>query len=472
MNDFLGVPGTVDVGPYRLGGGGKLFMILGPCVIESESLTLEVAEEVARVSRATGVPAILKASFDKANRTSVDSFRGPGLDAGLAVLSHVREKTGLPIISDIHTPDQAGAAAEVLDMLQIPAFLCRQTDLLLAAGQTGKAVNIKKGQFQSPEEMVYALRKVLSTGNDRILLTERGSSFGYQDVVVDMRSLIRMKSFGFPVIFDATHSAQFPGRGDGRSGGDRSLVPHLARAGVAAGADGVFMEVHPDPDRALCDGPNSLALKDLEPLVANLAQIYDLVPHQGGASQTEPPTQFLEARPERTEFEEKLRKIRLVILDVDGALTDGRITFGTDGLEIKSFDVRDGHGIKIAKRSGLELAVITGRTSEVVARRAEELGISRVYQRAWDKKVVLEELLGELNLEGEQVAALGDDVVDIPLFRRVGIGFAVPEAPIEVRREAGFVTSHRGGWGAAREVIEMILKAQGKWDTALVRYYE
>ena len=186
----------------------------------------------------------------------------------------------------------------------------------------------------------------------------------------------------------------------------------------------------------------------------------------------ESPGLSLEARTDRTELEEKLKKIRLVILDVDGALTDGRITFGSDGLEIKSFDVRDGHGIKIARRSGLDLAVITGRTSEVVARRAEELGISRVYQRVWDKKVVLEELLGELNLVGEQVAALGDDVVDIPLFRRVGIGFAVPEAPIEVRREAGFVTSHRGGWGAAREVIEMILKAQGKWDEALVRYYE
>ncbi|MFC1836322.1 3-deoxy-8-phosphooctulonate synthase, partial [Thermodesulfobacteriota bacterium] len=277
MNETTNGQSLVKAGNCRLGSGQGLFMILGPCVIESEELTLEVAREVARVGQSTGMPVILKASFDKANRTSVDSFRGPGIENGLAILARIKEKVGLPVISDIHGPDQASMAAEVLDVIQIPAFLCRQTDILVAAGNTGKAINLKKGQFLSPEDIRHALNKVAGTGNKNLMITERGSSFGYNDLVADMRSIVRMKRLGFPVVFDATHSAQLPGGGDACSGGDRSLVPHLARAAVAAGADGVFMEVHPDPDNALCDGPNSLALRDLEPLATNLREIHKLV---------------------------------------------------------------------------------------------------------------------------------------------------------------------------------------------------
>jgi 2-dehydro-3-deoxyphosphooctonate aldolase (KDO 8-P synthase) len=471
MNDFPQRARSFEVGRYSLGGAETPFMILGPCVIESEELTLETALELAAFHDATGIPVIFKASFDKANRTSIESFRGPGLDRGLEILARVREKTGLPVISDIHSPDQASTAAEVLDVIQIPAFLCRQTDLLVAAGETGKAVNIKKGQFQSPDDMSNAVNKVLSTGNDRILLTERGSSFGYGDLVVDMRSIVRMKRFGFPVVFDATHSAQFPGRGEGRSGGDRTLVPHLARAGIAAGADGVFMEVHPNPEGALCDGPNSLRLRDLEPLARNLAQIYGLVP-RGESAVAEPLHAAVVRGVESESLEERLKKIRFIILDVDGVLTDGGIMFGSGGLEIKTFDVRDGHGIKIARRFGFDMAVVTGRSSDVVKRRAEELGITKIYQHILDKKVVLEEILEEFDLQPHEVAVIGDDVVDIPLFRRVGAAFAVPEAPREVRRDAHYVTSHAGGHGAAREMLEMILKAQGKWEGALARYYE
>jgi 2-dehydro-3-deoxyphosphooctonate aldolase (KDO 8-P synthase) len=471
MNDFPPRANSLDLGKYSLGRAETPFMILGPCVIESEELTLEVAQELVRIHEVTGIPVIFKASFDKANRTSIESFRGPGLDRGLEILARVREKSGLPIISDIHSPDQASKAAEVLDVIQIPAFLCRQTDLLVAAGETGKAVNIKKGQFQSPDDMLNAAKKVLSTGNDRILLTERGSSFGYGDLVVDMRSIVRMKRFGFPVVFDATHSAQFPGRGEGRSAGDRTLVPHLARAGIAAGADGIFMEVHPNPEGALCDGPNSLYLKDLEPLARNLVEIFRLVPHEESPV-AEAEHAVGDRGPESTSLEDRLKKIRLIVLDVDGALTDGGIVFGSGGLEIKTFNVRDGHGIKIAKRLGLDLAVVTGRTSEVVQRRAEELGITKVYQRIRDKRIVLEELLEEFDLGPHEIAVLGDDVVDIPLFRRVGAAFAVRESPREVCREAHYVTSHAGGHGAAREMIEMILKAQGKWESALARYYE
>lgn len=471
MDDQMPSPGPLEVGNYRLGGDGELFLILGPCVIESEGLTLEIGREVARISETTSIPVLFKASFDKANRTSVDSFRGPGLEKGLEILRALKKETGLPIISDIHTPDQAEPAGRVLDVIQIPAFLSRQTDLLLAAAKTGKAINIKKGQFQSPQDMIHALKKVLSTGNDRIMITERGATFGYHDLVADMRSIVRMKRFGFPVVFDATHSAQFPGRGDGRSGGDRSLVPPLARAGVAAGADGIFMEVHSDPDKALCDGPNCLALEDVEALVLNLKAIHELIPRrefiQENLSSDEQTKKTQE--PAR---EDRLKKIRLIIFDVDGVLTDGRITFGSGDLEIKSFDVRDGHGIKIAKRCGLEVALVTGRVSEIVPRRAQDLGVELVFQHVFDKRPVFAELLERLNLLPEQVAIIGDDVVDIPLLRRAGAGFTVPEAPEEVLREAHYVTLRRGGKGAAREMVEMILKAQGKWDAALARYYE
>lgn len=470
MNDVPFNLPAIDVGGSRLG-GGELFFILGPCVIESRDLVLETASEIARINAALNVPVVFKSSFDKANRTSVESFRGPGMEKGLEVLAEVRETTGLPVISDIHTPTQAIIAAQVLDIIQIPAFLSRQTDILVAAGKTGKPINIKKGQFLSPADMIHAVRKVLSTGNNQIMLTERGSTFGYQDLVVDMRSIVRMKDFGFPVVFDATHSAQLPGRGDASSGGDRSLVPHLARAAVAAGADGVFMEVHPDPARALCDGPNSLSLGDLEDLVKNLCELFRLVPAMEGKALGTPmaPSDRQTSKPS---LQERLKAIRLLILDVDGVLTDGKIVFGSGDLEIKSFHVRDGHGIKIAKRFDLELAVVTGRTSDVVERRARELGIARVYQRVWDKRPVLAELIEELKLKPEEVAVIGDDVVDIPLFRRVGIGFSVPESPQEVRQSAHYVTRHSGGEGAAREVIEMILRAQGKWSNALARYYE
>lgn len=460
---------TLNVGPYQLGQGRPLFLICGPCVIESEQLVLEVATELARISSDTRIPILFKSSFDKANRTSITSFRGPGLDRGLRILADVKAKTGLPVVSDIHTPDQAEPAGKVLDVIQIPAFLCRQTDLLVAASRTGTVINVKKGQFLAPEDMEHAINKIRSTGNQGILLTERGSTFGYHDVVVDMRSMVRMKRFGFPVVFDATHSSQFPGKGDGRSSGDSSFVAPLARAAVAAAADGVFMEVHPEPEKALCDGPNSLRLSELPTLATCLNDLHRLANTPTLSTASSAPVSD-PALPKES-LDEKLKKIRLIIFDVDGILTDGRITFGSPELEIKSFDVRDGHGIKIAKRCGLELAFVTGRKSLVVARRAEELDVTRVYQNIWDKKPVLDELMDQLGLQPEQVAVIGDDVVDIPLLRRVGIGFTVPEAPQEVLREAQVITRHRGGWGAAREIIEMILKAQGKWEGALARYY-
>ncbi len=266
-------PRQVRIGGIPVGGGAPLVLIAGPCVIESEALVMETARGIREVTRRLGVPWVLKSSYDKANRTSMGSFRGPGLREGLRVLARVREELGVPVLSDVHTAEEAERAAEVLDCLQIPAFLCRQTDLLVAAGRTGKPVNIKKGQFLAPEDMGPAAEKVLEAGSPGVLLTERGTTFGYRYLVVDFQGLERMKALGWPVVFDATHSVQRPGAACGASGGDRECVPPLARAAAAVGVDALFLEVHPDPDRALCDGPNSVPLAGLDRLLASVLAV-------------------------------------------------------------------------------------------------------------------------------------------------------------------------------------------------------
>ncbi len=255
-------------------GRDRFFVIGGPCVIESESLVMRVARFLRDTCEALDIPCIFKSSYDKANRTSITSFRGPGMEEGLAVLARVRAETGLPVLTDAHSVAEIEAAARIVDVLQIPAFLARQTDLLVAAGRTGKPVNIKKGQFLAPWDMAHAVEKVRQTGNDRILVTERGTSFGYNNLVVDMRSLPILAETGCPVVFDATHSVQLPGGRGTASGGQRQYVATLACAAVAAGAHGVFLEMHEDPDQALCDGPNSLALRDVPAMLERLKAIY------------------------------------------------------------------------------------------------------------------------------------------------------------------------------------------------------
>ena len=255
-------------------GSGDLVIIAGPCVIESDESCIRHAAKLANVTRKAGFPLVFKSSFDKANRTSYASFRGPGLDKGLEILARVKREAGVPILTDIHEVGQVKAAAEVVDILQIPAFLSRQTDLIHAAAATGRAVNVKKGQFLAPWDMKAVVAKVERAGNRNILLTERGASFGYNNLVTDYRSLVIMRGLGYPVIFDATHSVQLPGAGGERSGGQREFVAPLARAAVAVGVDGVFMEVHEDPDRALSDGPNSYRLDALPALLADLRRIH------------------------------------------------------------------------------------------------------------------------------------------------------------------------------------------------------
>lgn len=255
-----------------IGPGRPLALIAGPCVIESEEHVQFLAREIGRIAG----PYIFKASFDKANRSSIGSYRGPGLKEGLRILAGVK-KAGYPVLTDIHEPAQAAPAAEVVDVLQIPAFLCRQTDLLIEAGRTGKMVNIKKGQFVSPRDIRHAAEKVASTGNNNIVLTERGTTFGYNNLVVDMRGLAIMREFGWPVVFDATHSVQMPGAAGTVSGGQPQFIAPLSRAAVAAGVDGIFVEVHEAPERALSDGPNALRLELLGPLWSTLRKIHDLV---------------------------------------------------------------------------------------------------------------------------------------------------------------------------------------------------
>ncbi len=257
--------------------GEDFFFILGPCVIEGEDVVFKIAEELKSLSDKLKIKIIFKASFDKANRSSISSYRGPGLEKGLEILKKVKENFELPLTTDIHLPEQAQPVSEIVDLLQVPAFLSRQTDLLIAAGKTGKPVNVKKAQFLAPWDVVNIAEKIKSTGNEKIIFTERGSSFGYNNLVVDMTSIPIMKSKGYPVVIDATHSVQKPGGLGNKSGGNRELAPYIAKAGVAVGADAVFMEVHPDPDNALSDGPNSIKLSELEIILKEILKIREAV---------------------------------------------------------------------------------------------------------------------------------------------------------------------------------------------------
>lgn len=261
-------------------GGDKLTIMAGPCAIESQDILNRTAEKLKEITEKLGINYIFKSSFDKANRSSITSFRGPGLEKGLEMLAKVKSEFDLPIVTDIHNPNQAAVVAEVADVLQIPAFLCRQTDLLVAAAKTGKIVNIKKGQFLAPEQMLPLIKKVEDSGNSNILVTDRGTSFGYNNLVVDFRGIQIMQQFNYPVVFDATHSVQLPGANGTSSGGDRRFVPLLAKSAMAAGANALFFEVHPDPDCAKCDGPNMIPLDKAETLFRHCKEIFELVRRQ------------------------------------------------------------------------------------------------------------------------------------------------------------------------------------------------
>ncbi|GAB4411807.1 MAG: 3-deoxy-8-phosphooctulonate synthase [Thermodesulfovibrionales bacterium] len=270
----------IKINNITIGDNNPPLIIAGPCVIESEDITFHTAERLKEICDTVKLPFIFKSSYDKANRTSISSYRGPGIDRGLRILSDIRDKIGIPVISDVHSVEEVKPASEVLDALQIPAFLCRQTDLIIEASKTGKPVNIKKGQFLAPWDVKNIIEKFTSTGNHNLMITERGTSFGYNNLVVDFRSFPIMRSFGYPVIFDVTHSLQLPGGQGTCSGGQREFAEPLTRAAVSVGVDGLFMEVHPEPDKALCDGPNMIGLDDMPKFLKIIKDIHDLVSNQ------------------------------------------------------------------------------------------------------------------------------------------------------------------------------------------------
>ena len=277
MKERLCIMNTVKIGNFEMGAGNPLVLMAGPCVLEDYERCLFIGRTIRDITSRLGIPYIFKASFDKANRSSFHGFRGPGLEKGLEMLANIKKELGVPVVTDIHIELQPEPVSKVVDVLQIPAFLCRQTDLLNAAAKTGAVVNVKKGQFMAPKDMRNVVDKILEGGNSNIILTERGASFGYNNLVVDMRSFPIMRSFGYPVVFDATHSVQLPGGSGTSSSGNRELAEYLARAAVGAGVDGLFMEVHDNPEEALCDGPNSIYLDKLEDILKDCLSIYNIV---------------------------------------------------------------------------------------------------------------------------------------------------------------------------------------------------
>lgn len=269
---------VINVGNIQLGNNNNLVLIAGPCVIEDNlSIVFDTAQRLVSITSKLGIPFVFKTSYDKANRTSIDAYRGPGIDHGIKVLKKIKEKYNIPILTDIHEIDQIEKASEVADILQIPAFLSRQTDLIVAAARSGKVINVKKGQFLSPQQVIKSAQKAVASGNEQVFITERGFSFGYGNLVVDMRAIPLMQSFGYPVIIDATHSVQLPGAGGDFTGGERQFVKTIAMSAVAAGADGIFLEVHPDPDHAPCDGPNMLPIEDVEDILLKCMSIYKTI---------------------------------------------------------------------------------------------------------------------------------------------------------------------------------------------------
>ncbi len=453
-----------------IGDRQPLTLIGGPCVIESEDFTLKMAESIAKIVDRLGIQYIFKSSFDKANRTSIDSFRGPSLETGLKILQRVKDEIGLPVLTDIHESHQAVPVADVADILQIPAFLCRQTDLLLAAASTGRAINVKKGQFLAPWDMKNVVQKLKAGGATNILLTERGTSFGYNTLVVDFRSIPQMRQLGYPVVFDATHSVQIPGGQGNRSGGQREYAPVLARAAAAVGIDALFMEIHADPDRALSDGPNAIPLAQLEAVLRPILRLHESL----NASLNEAPTtvtipsmsddppQSMSGSPAShpNNLHDRLSRVELLALDIDGVLTDGGLYYNDRGEQMKKFNAKDGMGIKIAQKAGIDIAIVSASSAPATRYRAKTLGIAHVFVGVEDKLATLQSLCETLEIDRSQVAYIGDDTNDLPALQWVGCPLTVANAMSANRDAAVYVTQKRGGEGAVREICDLLLSVR------------
>ena len=441
---------------FDIGGQSRFVLIAGPCAIETEQMTMEVAGTLKAICEELHIHLIFKSSFDKANRSSVKSPRGVGMERGLQILQRVKTELGLPIVTDVHESWQCAEVAKVADMLQIPAFLSRQTDLLVAAAKTGKIVNVKKGQFMAPWDMKNVIDKLRDSGNENILLCERGSSFGYNNLVVDMTGLVEMRSYGFPVVFDATHSVQKPGGQGTSTGGNREMVPYLMRAALAIGVDAIFAEVHPDPDHAFSDGPNQLYLSDIREILRQAIAIDNITKNIPAGSI--PETHNTEHGTQNTE--RKTRNIKLLLTDVDGVLTDSGMYYSEAGDELKKFNTHDGMGLQLIRQKGIKTGIITSEDTKLVERRFQKLKLDYLYQgkREGGKLASVKEICAKEGITLDHVAYIGDDVNCFELLSSVGVAACPADALDVIKNIPGIIQmKKKGGEGCVREFVEMIM---------------
>lgn len=444
----------VRVGNIEIGGNKRFTLIAGPCAIENREITLYTARELKRACEKLNIDLIFKSSFDKANRTS-NSARGVGLEQGLQILAEVKNELGLPILTDVHESWQCEKVAPVADVLQIPAFLSRQTDLIVAAAQTGKVVNVKKGQFMAPWDMKGVISKYEHACEHLggLLLTERGSSFGYGNLVVDMRSMVEMRQLGYPVIFDATHSVQCPSSQEGITKGYREMVLPLMRSALALGIDGLFLEVHPDPKQAISDAANQLYLSSIEDvlrqaiLIDNAAkQCADFIANEPMSVVSEPAHKPL---------------VKLLLTDVDGVLTDGGMYYGNSGDELKRFQVKDGMGLQLLQKSGVKVGIVTSEANTLLERRAKKLGVDFLVQgkRNSGKLQMAQNICDELHISLDEVAYIGDDVNCKEILEHVGLAACPIDAVTEIKAIPNIhILSKRGGQGCVRELCDYVLR--------------
>lgn len=442
----------------------RFFLIAGPCAIENREMVLLTAATLKEVCDKLSIRLIFKSSFDKANRTSSSSKRGVGINEGLAILKEVKQKYSLPILTDVHETWQCERVAEVADVLQIPAFLSRQTDLIEAAARTGKIVNVKKGQFMAPWDMRGVVDKVENVvgSHDRLWLTERGSSFGYGNLVVDMTSLVEMHKMGCPVVFDATHAVQKPSSQTGITAGNREMVPHLMRAALAVGIDGLFLEVHPDPDNAISDAANQVALANIENILKQAIIIDDAskasIAFQSSTFNLRPST----FNPKPSSF---LSDIALLLTDVDGVLTDGGMYYANSGDELKRFNTRDGMGLQLLQRQGVKVGLLTSESVSLLERRAAKLQLDYavIGKRNGGKLEAAKDICKQLGITLLQTAYIGDDVNCRELLEKVGYAACPADAADEVKQISGIhILTKKGGEGCVRELCEQIIKAKQK----------
>ena len=463
----------ITINSQCIAGGNRRFMLIaGPCAIESEEMTMQVASYLKQVCRELNIAFVFKSSFDKANRTSSLAPRGVGLEKGLQILKRVKDELGLPVVTDVHESWQCEKVAEVADILQIPAFLSRQTDLLVAAARTGKVVHVKKGQFMAPWDMKNVIRKLEETGNPQIMIGERGSSFGYNNLVVDMTGLVEMRSYGYPVVFDATHSVQKPGGQGTSTGGNREMVPYLMRAALAVGVDVIFAEVHPDPDHAFSDGPNQIRLDQIREILQQAVQIDDLTKgflnNTGNKALTNASGEPAGTStgnttiPPAGQFKARKKDIRLFLTDVDGVQTDAGMYYFNSRDEAKRFNAHDGMGLQLLRRSGMKTGFITSEETRLVENRFKKLKLDYLVQGKRDggKLASALEICEKEGITIEQVAYIGDDVNCLDLLEKVGWAACPADAVKAVKALPGItVLSKKGGEGCVREFIELVMES-------------